>query len=229
MVSINGTTIDVADTPAIAAVFGRAGTGRGGGSAFPELRIVALGECGTHAIITAAMDSCDVGKVSLAKRMVSALKPGGAGGRPRVTAHPLSAAADTGADLLWRAKTNAVLPVLERLPDGSFRSEPVATGDKRTREHVQGVRVVESTPSPTLADPGATGTRYRRLTTITDPERAPADELAALYAQRWEIESIFDDLGTHQRGPRVVLRHAPPTGSTRRLGVTCACTTPSGP
>ena len=41
---------------------------------------------------------------------------------------------------------------------------------------------------------------------------APADELAALYAQRWEIESIFDELKTHQRGPRVVLRSRTPDG-----------------
>ena len=89
------------------------------------------------------MDSYDVGEVTLAKAMVSALAPGMLVLADRgFTAHPLfAAAADTGADLLWRAKTNAVLPVLERLPDGSFRSELVATADKATREHVQGVRL----------------------------------------------------------------------------------------
>jgi hypothetical protein len=229
LVSIDAATIDVADTPANAGVFGRAGTGRGEGSAFPQLRIVALGECGTHAIIAAAMDSYDVGEVTLAKAMVSALAPGMLVLADRgFTAHPLfAAAADTGADLLWRAKTNAVLPVLERLPDGSFRSELVATADKRTREHVQGVRVVEYAIDD-AGRAGASGARYRLVTTITDSAKAPADELAALYAQRWEIESIFDELGTHQRGPRVVLRSRTPDGSTRRLGATCASTTRSG-
>jgi hypothetical protein len=216
LVSIDGTTIDVADTPANAGVFGRAGTGRGEGSAFPQLRVVALGECGTHAIIAAAMDSYDVAEVSLAKRMVGALEPGMLVLADRgFTAHPLfalfAAAAATGADLLWRAKGNAVLPVLERLPDGSFRSELVATPDKRTRANVQDVRVVEYA----IDDPGrpdAKGTRYRLVTTITDPELAPADELAVLYAQRWEIESAFDELKTHQRGPRVVLRSRTPAG-----------------
>jgi hypothetical protein len=213
LVSIDAATIDVADTPANAGVFGRAGTGRGEGSAFPQLRIVALGECGTHAIIAAAMDSYDVGEVTLAKAMVSALAPGMLVLADRgFTAHPLfAAAADTGADLLWRAKTNAVLPVLERLPDGSFRSELVATADKATREHVQGVRVVEYAIDD-AGRAGASGARYRLVTTITDPAKAPADELAALYAQRWEIESIFDELGTHQRGPRVVLRSRTPDG-----------------
>src|SRR5665811_709313 len=163
LVSIDGTTIDVADTPVNGEVFGRAGTGRGEGSAFPQLRIVALGECGTHAIIAAAMDSYDVGEVTLAKRMVSALTPGMLVLADRgFTAHPLfAAAADTGADLLWRAKTNAVLPVLERLPDGSFRSELVATADKRTREHVQGVRVVEYAIDD-AGRAGASGARYRQ-------------------------------------------------------------------
>ena len=213
LVSIDGTTIDVADTPANGAVFGRAGTGRGEGSAFPQLRVVALGECGTHAIIAAAMDSYDVGEVSLAKQMISSFRPGLLVLADRgFTAHPLfAAAAATGADLLWRAKGNAVLPVLERFPDGSFRSELVASTDKRTRANVQGVRVVEYA----IDDPGrpdAKGTRYRLVTTITDPDLAPADELAALYAQRWEIESAFDELKAHQSGPRVVLRSRTPDG-----------------
>jgi Transposase DDE domain. len=47
---------------------------------------------------------------------------------------------------------------------------------------------------------------------VLDPADAPADELAALYAQRWEIESIFDELKTHQRGPRAILRSRTPEG-----------------
>ena len=213
LVSIDGTTIDVADTAANTGMFGRAGTGRGEGAAFPQLRVVALGECGTHAIIAARMGSYAVGEVTLAEDLVGALGPGMLVSADRgFTARPLfSAAAATGAELLWRAKGNAVLPVLERFPDGSFRSELVATPDKRIRANVQSVRVVEHT----IEDPGrpdAKGTRYRLVTTITDPELAPADELAALYAKRWEIESVFDELKTHQRGPRVVLRSRTPDG-----------------
>jgi len=213
LVSIDGTTIDVADTGANAGVFGRAGTGRGDGGAFPQLRVVALGECGTHAVIAAAMDSYDVGEVTLAKRMIDALGPGMLCLADRgFTAHPLfAAAAATGADLLWRAKTNAVLPVLERFPDGSFRSELVASTDKYRRENVLPVRVIEYTVDD-QGRPGAKGTTYRLVTTILDPAAAPADELAALYAERWEIESILDELKTHQRGPRVILRSRTPEG-----------------
>lgn len=213
LVSIDGTTIDVADTDANAAVFGRAGTGRGDGSAFPQVRVVALGECGTHAVIAARMDSYTVGEVTLAKALLTALRPGMLCLADRgFTAHPLfSAAAATGAVLVWRAKSNAVLPVLERLPDGSFRSELVASTDKRRREDVLGVRVVEYTIDD-HGRPAAAGTTYRLVTTLLDPDTAPAGELAALYAQRWEIESIFDELKTHQRGPRVILRSRTPAG-----------------
>ncbi len=223
VVSLDGTTIDVADTEANAASFGRAGTGRGEGSAFPQVRVVALGECGTRAIFAAAMASYHTGEVTLAKQLTGGLRPGMLCLADRgFTAHPLfTAAAASGADLLWRAKGSAVLPVLERFPDGSFRSELVATPDKRAREQVTAVRVVEYA----VEDPGrpqAGETRYRLLTTILDPGRAPADELAALYAQRWEIESTFDELKTHQRGPRVMLRSRTPEGVRQEAyGVLC--------
>jgi Insertion element 4 transposase N-terminal/Transposase DDE domain len=213
LVSMDGTTIDVADTPANAGVFGRAGTGRGDGSAFPQVRIVALGECGTHAVIAAVMDSYAVVEQTLAKRLVTALAPGMLCLADRgFTSHPMfSAAAATGAALLWRAKNNAVLPVLEPLPDGSFLSELVATPDKRRREQVLPVRVIEYAIDDE-GRPGATGTTYRLVTNLLDPAQAPAGELAALYAQRWEIESILDELKTHQRGPRVILRSRTPEG-----------------
>ena len=51
---------------------------------------------------------------------------------------------------------------------------------------------------------------YRLVTTILEPEQAPAAEVAALYVERWEIETAFDELKTHLRGPRVVLRSKTP-------------------
>jgi hypothetical protein len=225
LVSIDGTTIDVADTPANAGVFGRAGTGRGDGSAFPQVRIVALGECGTHAVIAAAMDSYAVGEVTLAKAMITALDPGMLCLADRgFTAHPLfAAAAATGAALLWRAKTNAVFPVLERLPDGSFLSELVAATDKRNREQVLPVRVVEYAIDDD-GRPGAKNTTYRLLTNLLDLARAPADELAALYAGRSSRSSTSSRPTSAVHGSSCA--HAPPKASTKRPGATCACTTP---
>jgi len=51
---------------------------------------------------------------------------------------------------------------------------------------------------------------YRLITTIADCEAAPARELAALYVERWEIETAFDEFKTHLRGPSVVLRSKTP-------------------
>ncbi len=72
------------------------------------------------------------------------------------------------------------------------------------------VRVIEYE----LGDPGrpTNDTRYRLLSTILDPDHAPASELAPLYAERWEFESALDELKVHQRGPRVVLRSKTPDG-----------------
>jgi len=47
---------------------------------------------------------------------------------------------------------------------------------------------------------------YRVATTLLDPTKAPAKELAALCHERWEIESAFDELKTHLRGRQITLR-----------------------
>ena len=214
LVSMDGSTLDVADTPSNVAEFGKPGSGRGTGEgAFPQLRVVALAECGTHAMFAAALGPCTSGEPTLARQLAGALTPDMVVLADRgFTGHPLfSAFAAAGAQLCWRAKANAVLPVLDRHGDGSFRSELVAADDKRSRERVTEVRVIEYE----LDDPGrpqAEDTRYRLVTTLLDPDDAPAVELAGLYAQRWEFESALDELKSHQRGPRVVLRSKSPDG-----------------
>lgn len=214
LVSIDGSCLDVADTADNVEAFGRPGSGRGQGvGAFPQLRMVAAAECGTHAMFAAAIGPLGSGESTLARQLTGTLGPGMLVFADRgFTAHRLfSAYAATGADLCWRAKSNAVLPVLERHADGSFHSELVASDDKYARERVLPVRVVEYT----LDDPGrphSADTRYRLITTIMNPDDGPATELAALYAQRWEFESALDELKSHQRGPRIVLRSRTPDG-----------------
>jgi hypothetical protein len=113
-------------------------------------------------------------------------------------------AAGTGADLLWRVKANMVLPVDRQLADGSYLSHIVAGADRKKARPVV-VRVVE------YVLPGSAEV-YRLITTILEPGQAPAVELAALYHERWEIESTLDELKTHQRGPGMVLRSRHPDG-----------------
>jgi hypothetical protein len=210
LLAVDGTCLDVADTPANQAAFGRPTTHRGGRAAFPQVRVVAVAECGTHAIIDATMGPLAKGETTLAAGLLT--EDGALGpqvlllaDRQFVDANLWRQAATTGAQLLWRTKTNAVLAVLERFDDGSYLSQIAAATDRRHGVAPTVVRVVEYT---LRKDPGrpASPAPYRLLTTILDPTRAPAAELAALYHQRWEFETTLDELKTHQRGPKVVLR-----------------------
>jgi hypothetical protein len=214
LVVVDGTTLDVADTPANQAAFGRPATHRGEQTAFPQVRVVGVAECGTHALLDATMGPLAQGETTLAAGLLGTDGALGAGmlllaDRLFAGAELWRQAAATGAELLWRTRSNAVLPVLEAFADGSYLSQITAATDRRHGVATTVVRVVEYR----LDDPGrpkAKGRVYRLLTTILDPNAAPAAELAALYHQRWEVEGLLDELKTHQRGPGVVLRSKTP-------------------
>ena len=213
LVSVDGTCLDVADTPTNERAFGRPGSGRGQKrAAFPQVRLVGLAECGTHALFAVALGPLSDDERALANELLGALEPGMLclADRGFYSYALWKQAAATGAALLWRTRSNHRLPVIERLSDGSFVSEVYASKDRRRREHGLPVRVIEYE----IDDPGrpASDARYRLLTTILDPDRAPAAELAPLYSRRWEFEGALDELKVHQRGPRVVLRSKTPDG-----------------
>ena len=208
LMTLDGSTLDVPDTPANVAAFGRPGGGRGQG-AFPQVRLVGLVECGTHAIVDAAMGGLHLGEGSLAPSLARSLAPGmlllvDQGLCGLELWRTLQA---TGAELVWRCRQDTKLEVLEVFGDGSWRSELGASQPCSRRIPV---RVIDYR----LDDPGRPGQPedYRLLTTILDPEHAPAAELPALYPQRWEQETTLDELKTHQRGPGVVLRSRDPSG-----------------
>jgi hypothetical protein len=213
---VDGTCLDVPDSPANQAL-GRAKSGRGEGvGAFPQVRVVGLVEAGTHAIIDAAQGSYHEGEQTLARHL--ARDGGRLGPGVLLLADRLFTGAElwrqmalTGADLLWRvkcgSKTAPKLPVDQVLADGSWLSRLYAGSDRRKRHPIT-VRVVEYA----LTDPGRRTSvdRYRLVTTILDPGLAPAGELAALYTERWEVETALGELKTTQRGPRQVLRSKRP-------------------
>ncbi len=209
LVAIDGTCLDLADTPANADFFGRPASSRGEQSAFPQARMVALAECGTHAILDAETGPCSTSEIELSRELVGRLRPGmlvladrGFYGF-RLWQH----AAATGADLLWRVKTNLRPRYLETLPDGSWLATIIPTsGKNRTSTTPLTVRVIDYTIDDGRGNPE----EYRLLSTILDPGEASAEDLAAVYAERWEIENTFDELKTHQRGPRSVLRSKSP-------------------
>ena len=137
----------------------------------------------------------------------------------------------TEADLLWRVRTDRGGPTpihLGDLPDGSWLAHLQQTHSAAARAaEPMLVRVIDYAIEDGRDNPGA----YRLLTTLTDPAEASAVDLAASYAERWEVELTFDELKTHQRGPRTVQHCAasPRTWSCRRSGATCAATTRSAP
>ena len=120
----------------------------------------------------------------------------------------------TGTQLCWRTKANHVLPVAERLADGSYLSVVREVRGHHYTGREMPVRVIEYGVDDGRADEGPV---YRLITTIMDPAGAPAPELAALYGQRWEFETALDELKTHQRGPQVVLRSKTPDGVRQEI------------
>jgi hypothetical protein len=208
LVSLDGSCLDLADTAANDAAFGRPSASRGA-SAFPQLRFVALVENGTHVLFGARLGSFAEGETTLAHDALPALRPGMLCLADRqFFGHALwRVAAATGADLLWRVKRNVRLPREARLADGSYLTTVYPT-ERDRRHRVEGVRV--RAVEYRLAGVADAEPLYRLVTTVLDPARAPAADLAALYHERWEIEGALAELKTHLRGARVVLRSKTP-------------------
>src|ERR687893_724318 len=208
LVSLDGSCLDVADTEENRAAFGLPGASRGG-SAFPQLRFAALVENGPHVLFGARLGRYADGETTLAHAVLAALRPGMLCLADRqFFGHALwQAAAATGADLLWRVKHNLRLPRAAALADGSYLTT-IYPSEKDRRRRTGGiqVRVVEYR----LEGVAGVEPLYRLLTSILDPQRAPAEELAALYHEHWEIEGALAELKTQLRGARVVLRSKTP-------------------
>lgn len=208
MVSLDGSTLDVADERANEEAFGRPGANRGK-SAYPQIRFVSLVENGTHVLFGSQMGGFNKGELALGQGVLPWLKPGMLclADRYFFGFEFWQQAQATGADLLGRIKKNLSLACEKRLADGSYLSRIYASHYDRQRQR-KGVvvRVIEYRLE------GVAGAEpiYRLITTILDPEKAPAPELAALYHERWEIETALDELKTPLRGARLVLRSKTP-------------------
>ena len=211
LVAVDGTCLDVADTVANEAFFGRPGVNKGERAAFPQARVVALAECGTHAMFAAVVGGLATGEPSMVEELLSRVEPGMLLLADRgVFSYALwRKATGTGADLLWRIRTDHAGPqpeYREDLPDGSWLAVLRRSTGPERRLPPMPVRVIDYSIDDGRDHPGS----YRLFTTILDPAEAPAVALASAYHQRWEIELAFDELKTHQRGPRTVLRSKSP-------------------
>ena len=208
LVSLDGSTLDVADTAANATAFGKA-SGSRGPAGYPQIRFVSLIENGTHVLFASRMDGYATSEHALAKQVIPALSAGMLCLADRLFAgYSLwSQGRATGADLLWRVGKTFLLAPDKRLPDGSFHSTLYpSVQDRQRQRNAITVRVIEYRLEGVAdAEP-----RYRLITTILDHVKAPAEELAALYHERWEIETALDEFKTHLRGSRIILRSKMP-------------------
>ncbi len=208
LVSLDGSTLDIADEDANAAAFGRPGSSRGG-SACPQIRFVSLVENGTHVLFASQMAGYETGEIRLARAVLPGLRKGMLclADREFFGFEFWGLAREGGADLLWRIKKNMRLAREQCLPDGSYISHIYPSGRdwRRETKGVQ-VRVIDYR----LEGVADSEPIYRLITTILASDAAPAKDLAALYHERWEIETALDELKTHLRGARIVLRSKTP-------------------
>lgn len=206
LMAVDGSVFDLPSGRHNEAVFGVPA-----GGSRPQARLVALAECGTLSLAGAAFDSIEVGERALCERLLGRLAPGmlllADRGFPSYDLYTATAA--IGAELLWRVSASFTLPVTKRLPDGTYLSE--LRGTRRT-ERVT-VRVIEYS----VADDDGVSEVFCLITTLLDPEAAPALELARNYAERWSVEVLFKLVKVDLRTSGGVLRSGKPEGVRQEL------------
>src|SRR5258708_5696546 len=198
------------------------GRGGGGRGPFPQVRVVGLGECGTRAVLGAELSPLATGEQALLRQLLARLSPGDLllADRNFLSHGLLADVLAAGVHVLWRAKSDVSLPVLEVLPDGTYRSriaDPDASRKMRRKSaglrDIPGiaVRVIEYTVES--EDGTESSETFTLVTDILDPALLSCGQAAAAYASRWQLETCFDELETSIRGgATVVLRSkSPPT------------------
>ena len=238
LAAMDGTTLNVPDTTANAAAFGPApmvGGGRGGGQAgYPQVRLLTVIGCGTRSVLAAAFGARRTGEHTLA-RAVSAAGAIGPGmiilADRGFFGHPLiSCFFHLGADLIWRARADQILPRIAEFADGSYLSVIPETREGRRHAmarhrgrpltrvpHGIPVRVIEADITITPAAGPPRTEHYRLIATLYDTRKAPAAAIARTYAMRWHIETSYRELKTCLRDRHPVLRSATPDTITQEI------------
>jgi hypothetical protein len=218
---IDGTVLDVPDTPANEARFGRSSGGRGDG-AFPQVRKVSLVELGTHVEVAMAIGGWHDSEQKLVVQLFDKIPPDALliEDRGFFSYEHWKTLDAQGVKLLLRVKSNLILRPIRRLPDGSYVAKiyPSSHARDKDRDGIL-VQVIEYT----LDDPQRTGhgETHRLLTNLFDDETFPAWELACEYHERWEHEVVYDEQKTHldprRPGKPAQLRSQTPAGVEQEL------------
>ena len=212
LMGLDSTVLDLPDTPANAKAFGRPGTARAPG-AFPQIRLLALCELGTHAICGLSLKPCRRNEQVMAPALLDLLEPGMLliWDRGFFSYDLVRRVLASGARLLARVQTRLTLTLLRRLGDGSYLAKlyPSAQARRQDREGLL-VRVIEYTHDDPQR-PGC-GQRHRLITDLLNPEDLPAAEAPVVYHERWEEELALDEIKTHLNGREVPVRSKLPAG-----------------
>lgn len=208
VMAVDGTVLDVPDTPANAKVFGYPGSRHGTRAAFPKIRLVLLIEAGTHLIVDALMCPYRMGERVRAKKLLRSVTQGmllmwdrGLHSYPMV-----QATQKQGCDYLGRVPKNVKFVAEKILDDGSYLSGVYPDGKSKKKGATKILlRVIEYT-----IDSEEEQKTYRLITSLLDPTLYPALLLASEYHQRWEVENTIDELKTHLLGRKTPLRSLNP-------------------
>jgi len=216
LMAVDSFVLDVPDSAANAGVFGRPGSSRSP-AAFPQARVLALCEVGTHVLWRTLTKPYHRGEVPMARYLLRFLQEGMLllWDRNFLSYDLVQQVRQRGAHLLARIKKNLVFRPLRRLADGSYLAKLYPSPRHRDRDEggIE-VRIIDYT----LSDPGrpGAGEKHRLLTTLLSASRHPAQRLVVLYHERWEEELTIDELKTHQR-ERPVLRSETPAGVVQEI------------
>ncbi len=217
LVALDSTVEAVPDTPENAAVFGRAHAQRGD-SAFPQVRVVLLSECGAHTILDAEFWPYHVSERVGARRLVRSIAPGmlvlwDRGLHEYDLIHDVFA---RGAHLLGRLPAHVKPRRVQTLADGSYLAYIYPSAYQRRKA---GERMLVRIIAYTLTDPALPGYGqvHRLLTSLLDANGYPALALVCAYHERWEIELLIDEMDTHQRLADSTLRSLTPRGVIQEL------------
>src|SRR3954469_13303888 len=217
LMGLDGTTLDLPDTPANARTFGRPTTGRAAG-AFPQVRLLALCELGTHAVCGLAIKPLCHGEPSMVGQLLDHLGPGMLliWDRGFFGYDLARSIGSRGAHLLARVKSNSRLDPVRRLDDGSYLAKLYPSpADRRRDTNGLLVRVIEYTHDDPNR-PGA-GQRHRLITDVLNPTDLPASEAPLIYHERWEQELAFDEIKTHLNDREVPIRSKTPAGVVQEI------------
>lgn len=223
LMAIDGTSFDVADTPANVERFGRMGSGANV-SAYPKVQVTAVIECGSRAVVAAVLGPCSLGERTQAGELTGVVEPGMLllADSGFYSFELFNRFAATGADLAWRVGASVSVELVRWLSDGSYLAliyrpglsaqrrrhlaRTVTDGGEVPADTARLVRVVDYT----VPDRNPDGELITVITTILDPHEVPAMDLATAYHDRWEEESALKEIKSDLRGRGEVLRSKTP-------------------